>query len=412
MICRLSKIVGEGYSEFWHSKKRYRVVKGGRASKKSKTCALWLIYNIMRYEQSNAVVFRKTYRTLKDSCFSDLKWAIRRLNVEQFWSYTTQPLEMTYTPTGQKIMFRGLDDPMKVTSISVEKGYLCWGWIEECYELSTEEDFNTLDESIRGAVPPPLFKGWMISFNPWSERHWLKRRFFDNPDENTLAMTTTYKCNEWLDDKDRELYESLKTTNPRRYQVAALGNWGVIDGLVYERFREYSFMLDDVRDCKIICGLDFGYTQDPSAFVVAFVDQAHHRLYIYDEMYEKHLLNRQIFERIQNMGYAKEKIIADSADPRSIDELRRYGLRINPAKKGQDSIIHGVQTIQDYEILIHPRCVNFIAEIQNYQWDKDRFGKAINRPIDDFNHLMDALRYAMEAISRPQSTYHKLSGGL
>lgn len=412
MIYRLSEIVGEGYSEFWHSKKRYRVVKGGRASKKSKTCALWLIYNIMRYEQSNAVVFRKTYRTLKDSCFSDLKWAIHRLGVDEFWTYTTQPLEMTYTPTGQKILFRGLDDPMKVTSISVEKGYLCFAWLEEAFELTTEDDFNTIDESIRGAVPEPLFKGWMISFNPWSERSWLKRRFFDNPDENTLAITTTYHCNEWLDEKDRELYESLKTTNPRRYQVAALGNWGVIDGLVYERFREHTFTLDDVKDCKIVCGLDFGYTQDPSAFVVAFVDQEHHRLYIYDEMYEKHLLNRQIFERIQNMGYAKEKIIADSADPRSIDELRRYGLRINPAKKGQDSIIHGVQTIQDYEILIHPRCVNFITEIQNYQWDKDRFGKAINRPIDDFNHLMDALRYAMEAVSRPQSTYHKLSGGL
>lgn len=393
----LPDIVGRGYKTFWNFKGRYRVCKGSRASKKSKTTALWFIYNLMQRPGSNLLVIRKTYRTLKDSCFTELKWAIKRLGVEQWWEVKESPLEMTYKPTGQKIYFRGLDDPLKVTSITVETGCLCWGWIEEAYEISKEADFDMLDESIRGEVSEGLFKQWTFTFNPWNEHHWIKKRFFDNPDDETLALTTNYLCNEWLDEADKKVFETMKRNNPRRYQVAGLGAWGIVDGLIYENFKEQEFTLEQVKKYKSAFGLDFGYTNDPSAFFVGFVDLENKKLYVWDEFYEKGLSNKKIFEKISSMGYAKEKITADSAEPKSIDELQALGLRhISGAKKGKDSILNGVQWIQDLEIIIHPRCVNFITEISNYTWDEDKFGNKLNKPIDDFNHLMDAMRYALE----------------
>ena len=209
-------------------------------------------------------------------------------------------------------------------------------------------------------------------------------------------MTTNYLCNEWLDEADKKVFETMKRNNPRRYQVAGLGAWGIVDGLIYENFKEQEFTLEQVKHCKSAFGLDFGYTNDPSAFFVGFVDLENKKLYVWDEFYEKGLSNKKIFEKISSMGYAKEKITADSAEPKSIDELKGYGLRVKGAKKGKDSILNGVQWIQDLEIIIHPRCVNFITEISNYTWDEDKFGNKINEPIDDFNHLMDAMRYALE----------------
>lgn len=393
----IAKVVGRGYKKFWNFKGRYNVIKGSRASKKSKTTALRWIYLMMKYDKSNLLVIRKTYRTLKDSCWTDLKWATRRLEVENLWSFKESPLEATYLPTGQKILFRGLDDPLKVTSITVDYGYLCWAWLEEAFEVNSEADFDTLDESIRGELPPNLWKQWVISFNPWNERHWLKKKFFDVSNPDILAQTTNYTCNEWLDEADKRLFENMKINNPRRYNVAGLGNWGITEGLVYDNVQiDYRFELTDMVNYKTVCGMDFGYTNDPTAFFIGFLDEKNKALYIWDELYEKGLTNRMIYDRLVSMGYGKESIVCDSAEPKSIAELRGYGLRAKAAVKGKDSISHGIQYIQGLTIYIHPRCVNFTTEIQNYTFDKDKFGNAINQPIDDFNHLMDAMRYALE----------------
>jgi len=395
----LPEVVGKGYGTFWRFKGRYRVCKGSRASKKSKTTALWFIVNMMKYPEANTLVVRKTFRTLKDSCFTELKWAVHRLKVDAWWEFKESPLEATYTPTGQKIYFRGLDDPLKVTSITVDVGVLCWAWLEEAYEVMKEDDFNILDESIRGEVPEGLFKQWTITFNPWNEHHWLKKRFFDKPDDETLPLTTNYMCNEWLDAADIKVFEDMKKRNPRRYAVAGLGGWGIVDGLVYENWKEQAFDIDEVRSRPGIVsafGLDFGYTNDPSTLFCGLLDQKEKRLFVFDEMYEKGLSNKRIAETIQKMGYAKERITADSAEPKSIDELKSLGLRVKGAMKGKDSIKNGIQWIQDLEIIVHPRCVNFITEISNYTWDQDKFGTKLNVPIDDFNHLLDAMRYALE----------------
>lgn len=395
----LPELVGGGYGEFWRFRGRYRVCKGSRASKKSKTSALWFIVNLMKHPAANLLVVRATYNTLRNSCFTELKWAIARLGVQQYWQINLSPLEMTYLPTGQKIYFRGLDDPLKVTSITVDVGVLCWLWIEEAYEIDSEESFDTLDESIRGQVPDGLFKQITLTFNPWNEHHWIKKRFFDTPDCDVLAKTTNYLCNEFLDDADLRVFERMKRDNPRRYQVAGLGNWGMVDGLVYENFREAEFELSDLPDtARSFFGLDFGYTNDPTAFWAGMVDEKSKKIWVFDEMYERGMSNERIAERITEMGYAKEVITADSAEPKSIDRLRTLGLRrVRAAQKGKDSILNGIDRIQDYALIVHPRCKNFIVEIYNYTWAKDKFGRTINKPIDDFNHLMDAMRYALES---------------
>lgn len=400
----LPDIVGKGYKQFWQFKGRYRAVKGSRASKKSKTTALWYITNMMKYKGANLLVIRKTFRTLKDSCFTELKWAINRLGVQAHWKITESPLQMEYIPTGQKIYFRGLDDPLKVTSITVDNGQLCWMWIEEAYEIMKEDDFNILDESIRGQVDEGLFKQITLTFNPWNEHHWIKKRFFDAPrDIDILAITTNYLCNEFLDEADKKVFETMKVNNPRRYQVAGLGDWGIVDGLVFENWEEKLFSIKELRQIqgiKSAFGLDFGYTNDPSGLFCSMVDKAGRVIYVFDEMYKYGMSNEAIAKEITTMGYQKERITADSAEPKSIDRLYDLGLQhISRARKGPDSVRNGIDYIQDYKIIIHPKCVNFITEISNYTWDEDKFGKKLNKPIDDFNHLMDPMRYALEDFS-------------
>ena len=401
----IAEVIGGGYREFWNSKHRYLVCKGSRGSKKSCTAALKIIYNMMKYPQANTLVIRRVFNTLRDSCWTQLKWAAERLGVSHLWKFTLSPLEATYLPTNQKILFRGLDDPMSVTSITVNKGYLCWVWLEEAYQVEDEDSFNKVDLSIRGELPDNYYKQFIITFNPWNEHHWLKKRFFDNPDDNTLALTTTYKCNEWLGSDDIALFEQMKIRNPRRFRIEGEGEWGISEGLIYENFVEQEFDYREIskrKSARAVFGLDWGYSNDPTAFICAIVDQDTKEIFIFDEHYQKAMVNSEIASMIKYKGYAKEQIIGDSSEPKSIEELKRAGItRIKPAAKGKDSILNGIQFIQDFKLIVHPKCENTIIELSNYCWDtKD--GIAINKPIDAYNHLMDALRYSMEQIKRKE----------
>ena len=399
----LPDLIGGGYGAFWRCRRRYRVVKGGKASKKSSTTALWYIYHLMKYPDANLLVVRAVHRTHADSTYAQLRWAIRRLGVEHLWRAAKEPLELIYTPTGQRILFRGLDNVEKLASTTVERGYLCWVWIEEAFELPSEEDFDKLDLSVpRGQVPAPLFKQTTLTFNPWSEKHWLKKRFFDKGNPNVDAFTTNYLCNEFLDETDFERYERMKEENPRLYAVAGLGEWGIAEGLVYDRWEVKPFdvrKLPDQWQYRHVFGLDYGYTNDPTAFIAAAVNPVEKVMYIYDEHYETRMLNNQIAGMILSKGYGKERIRADCAEPKSNDELRSHGIsRITPASKGADSIRKGIDTIQQYKIYVHPSCQNTIAELSSYIWAKNSDGSGKDKPVDKNNHLMDALRYAMEDI--------------
>lgn len=401
----IAEIIGGGYKEFWNSKHRYLVCKGSRGSKKSCTAALKIIYNMMKYPLANTLVIRRVFNTLRDSCFTQLKWAAERLQVLHLWKFNLSPLSAEYLPTGQKIFFRGMDDPMSITSITVDKGYLCWVWLEEAYQIEDEDSFNKVDLSIRGELPSNYYKQFIITFNPWNEHHWLKRRFFDVSDDNTLALTTTYRCNEWLGKDDIALFEQMKIRNPRRYRIEGEGEWGISEGLIYENFIEQEFDYREIskrKSARAVFGLDWGYSNDPTAFIAAIVDQDTKEIFIFDEHYQKAMVNSEIASMIKYKGYTKEQIIGDSSEPKSIEELKRAGiLRIKGAAKGKDSILNGIQFIQDFKLIVHPKCENTIIELSNYCWDtKD--GIAINKPIDAYNHLMDALRYSMEQIKRKE----------
>lgn len=398
---KLKDKIGRGYGKFWRYTGRYRVVKGSRGSKKSVTISQWIIVNMMKFPLANTLVIRRVFNTHKDSTWTQLKWAANNLGVSHLWKFSKSPLEATFIPTGQKILFRGLDDPMGITSITVENGFLCWAWFEEAFQIMDEDAFNKVDMSIRGELPEGYFKQITLSFNPWSEKHWLKARFFDTKDDDILAITTTYKHNEFLGQDDIKIFEKMKKNNPRRYRIEGEGDWGIAEGLVYDNFEVKEFNIDEIlkrKNIKVVFGLDFGYTQDPTAFVAAAVDVEKEEIYIFDEFYEKAMKNKDIAKMIKYKGYAKEHIIADCAEPKSIDEIKDLGIRrIKAAAKGKDSINQGIQFIQGFKIYIHPSCENFEIEINNYVYDtKD--GKMINKPIDDYNHLQDALRYAMERI--------------
>lgn len=414
----VAKIVGGGYGSFWNCKKRYRVVKGGKASKKSTTAALWYIINMMKpeYAQANLLVVRATFNTHLTSTFSQLKWAIHHIGVDDLWKATTNPLQIVYKPTGQKILFRGFDDWQKLASTTVDKGYLCWVWIEEAFELLSEENFEKFDLSVpRGDTPKPLFKQTTITFNPWSEKHWLKKRFFDNERPDVYTNTTNYLCNEFLDETDRSAYERMKEENPRRYAVAGLGEWGVSEGLVYENwiieaFDKTNIGGDDAWKFKHVFGLDYGYTNDPTAFIAMAVNPVDKLIYIYDEHYETRMLNNDIAAMIVKKGYRKEKIIADSAEPKSNEDLRRLGItRIQPARKGRDSILNGISRLQEYKMIVHPDCKNTIIELSSYAWDTTKDSEVINKPIDKNNHCMDAMRYASEDIIFFKAEKHDLT---
>ena len=411
----LPQIIGKGYGTFWNYKGRYRVVKGSRGSKKSTTISLWIIYNMMKYQLANTLVVRRVFNTHKDSTYTQLKWAANQLGVKNDWKFSKSPLEATYLPTGQKILFRGLDDPMSITSITVEHGHLCWCWFEEAFQVMNEDDFNKIDMSIRGEMPPGYFKQITLSFNPWSEKHWLKKRFFDAKDNDVLAITTTYKCNEYLGEDDIKVFEKMKEANPRRYNIEGLGNWGIAEGLIYENFEELYFDVEEIKKRKNIksaFGIDFGYTNDPTAFIASLVDLDKREIFIFDEHYQKAMSNKMIADMIKYKGYSKELIIADSAEPKSIDDIRRYGIyRFMPAKKGKDSILNGIQFIQDFKIYVHPKCENTLIELSNYVWD-NKEGVIINKPVDDYNHLMDALRYSLELIKQGGSKFDRRKYGI
>lgn len=413
----LSAVVGGGYDEFWNCQKRYRVLKGGKGSKKSTTTALNFIYRLMKYEGSNLLVVRQVMNTHRDSTFAQLKWAQEKLGVSHLWSNTVSPLEMTFKPTGQKIFFRGFDDVLKLASITVPKGHLNFVWVEEAFEIGEEASFDKLDLSVpRGVLPDSLFKQTTLTFNPWSDTHWLKKRFFDTPSDDTATFSTNYLINEFLDETDRGVFERMKRTNKRKYAVAGLGEWGVAQGLVFEN---WSVGIPQMPECeegnwKNFFGLDYGYTNDPTAFIAFRANPVKRQVYIFDEFYRRRMLNCDIAQEIKKRGYAKERIRADCAEPKSNDDLKRMGIsRIMPSVKGRDSILNGIAKISEYEIFVNPSCVNTVAELSSYVYDEKVRENGLVMPKDSDNHLCDAFRYAFEDVKffRPQSDFHANRNG-
>ena len=398
----LSKYLGKGYNRFHHSRNFYRVVKGGRGSKKSKSTALDYIYKMLKYPWANLLVVRRFSNTNKQSTYTDLKWAANRMKVSHLFKFNESLPEITVKETGQKILFRGLDDPLKITSITVDNGLLAWLWLEEAYQVENKDKFDTLVESIRGSVDDKnFFKQITVTFNPWSERHWLKSAFFDEETRfnDVFADTTTYRDNEWLDQQDIDRYEDLWRTNPRRAAVVANGDWGVAEGLVFENYtiKDFDIMATIKRVGETAAGIDFGFTHDPTTFPRLAVDLDNKELWVYAEHYEHAMTTDDIYNMIVAADMQNALITADSAEQRLIAELKAKGIkRITPSVKGAGSINAGIDFMKQFKIYIHLSCEKTIEEFDTYIYKQDKDGKWLNEPIDANNHIIDAIRYALE----------------
>ncbi|HFI0943145.1 TPA: PBSX family phage terminase large subunit [Streptococcus suis] len=409
----LPKIVGKGYGQFWRSRNFYRVVKGSRGSKKSKTTALNFVVNLLKCPWANLLVVRRYSNTNKQSTYTDFKWACNQLKVSHLFKFNESLPEITLKSTGQKILFRGLDDELKITSITVDVGILCWAWFEEAYQIENEDKFSTVVESIRGTLDvPDFYKQITVTFNPWNERHWLKKVFFDEDTKraDTLALTTTFRCNEWLDEVDIKRYEDLYITNPRRARIVCDGEWGVAEGLVYENVQVVDFDKEELLksgNYKLCVGLDFGFTHDPTALVAYLIDDKDKNIYVFDEHYQVGLFTKDIAEMVKNKGYASSQIVADCAEARLIEELKsEHGIRrIKASRKGKDSIMAGVSKLQGYQIIVHPSCTHIMGEFYSYCYQQDKEGNWLNKPEDKNNHLMDALRYGLQCAERKEWLY-------
>ena len=399
---KIKEVIGGGYDKFWNCTARYRVLKGGKASKKSTTTALNFIFRLMKYPGSNLLVVRRVMNTHRDSTFAQLSWAQSRLNVSHLWSNTVSPMEMCFLPTGQKILFRGFDDVLKLAYATVSSGALNFVWIEEAFEIENEADFDKLDLSVpRGRLPDGLFKQTTLTFNPWSASHWLKKRFFDTTAPDCEVFSTNYKCNEFLDSTDLAVFSRMQKTNMRKYEVAGLGNWGISEGLVFNNWetRVLDIPKSELYMWKNFFGLDYGYSNDPTAFIAFKVNPLARQIYVFDEFYKKGMLNCDIAKEIIRRGYSKERIRADCAEPKSNDDLKRLGIsRICPSLKGRDSILHGIAEISEYKIFVNPACPNTARELSNYVYETKPSATGQILPADRDNHLCDAMRYAFSDV--------------
>ena len=424
---RLSEVLSPAYYKAWRSTAQNLVIGGSKGSGKSYFAAFYIIYHMMKNPYLNVLVVRRVFGTMRDSCYTDLLKIINKYMDPGEWTHTYNPLEITYfkngdrSKPGRKILFRGLDDPYKMASITVETGYLAWTWFEEAFDITDYNDILKIQGSIR-AIPPEtgLSKKFIYTFNPWSPDHWLKTEYFDKERDDTLAMITTYLDNPGITKEDEEWYEQLKVINPRAAEVICYGRWGRAEGLIYDNWLEKEFDYTEILQrpgTKAIYGLDFGYKTSFNAFVAMVIDPQKHELYVFDELYSKGMTNLDIAKMITEAGYAGERIVADSAEPKSIDTLMtgrglveevvdpetgvvrydKYRLpNIVPARKGPDSVRNGIARMQEFTIFIHPNCKNVKSEIQLYAYKVDKDGKLTGDPEKEYDHAMDTMRYPVD----------------
>lgn len=417
----LSSIIAPAYREFWNNFQTYRLIKGSKGSGKSWAVSAWHIYWMMRNPEANVLVVRQTYTSMQDSVYAELVKAVDRLGVSQFWKAKVDPLRLEYLPTHQMIIFKGLDDSMKIASINVAHGELCWVWFEEATDISSWDEFTRVTMSIRPQKLPRMFT---LTFNPWSAHHWIKKAFFDTRRPDTFLLTTTYKDNPGLSEDIIREYDILRKVNPALARVVCDGEWGISEGLIYSNWDESDFdiraLMAERPHLQFSYGLDFGYATSYTAFIAAAYDMNTREIFVFDEWYSRGVNNLDIIKVITEMGYGKETIFADSAEPKSINELRQgaylpladeNGNRIlnkdgqpvlqwmclpnvSPVMKGADSVRNGIQVLHQFRIHISRFCPRFKEEMANYRYEVNRLGETTDKPCKEFDHGPDALRYS------------------
>jgi len=374
---------------YFKDKSRYQILYGGAGSGKSHKVARVILQRILK-EKHNYLIVRKVDRTIKRSVFALMKALISQWGLTKEFSINLTDKTIIYNPTGSQIIFSGLDDVEKLKSIEGVTSI----WIEEATEL-LQEDFEQLDLRLRG--DQGVLKQITLTFNPFSEQHWIKQVFFDTDDYKAFKLKTTYLDNAFIDKDYKSVLENKRFTNPRFYNIYCLGNWGTAEGLIFQNVEQRLIREEEIKELDSIQGLDFGYTNDPSAFNQSYIDLKNKKLFIYDGFYQKGMSNNAISAKIKEMLLHRHLTTADSSEPKSIDAIKHKGVRIVGALKGKDSINTGIDFLLDYEIILNAHLVEFMTEFNNYSWAIDKkTNKTTNKPVDDFNHFIDSLRYATE----------------
>ncbi|RWQ72940.1 PBSX family phage terminase large subunit [Bacillus cereus] len=372
---------------------RLLVLYGGAGSGKSVFGVQRTVVKCLK-EKRKVLVVRKVTNTIRESIFAEFKKALSSFGLYDHCKITESNFTIKL-PNGSEFIFKGMDDPEKIKSISGIDDIL----IEEATEL-TVDDYSQLNLRLRSRKGNNQI---VLMYNPTSKSNWVYKMFHEGKlPESCKVVHTTYKDNKFLPDSYIKALEDMMHTNPVYYKIYALGEFATLSKLIFTNWEKSWFdpYVHFKEGRKAHFGMDFGFSEDPTTLVSVIPDMQRKILYIFDEHYEKGMTNKDVFDMIVNKGYIRQRIIADSADPKSIEELKRLGVsKIKPSRKGNDSVLHGIQFIQQFKMVIHPSCTAIIEELENYTYEKDRkTNEYINKPIDKFNHILDALRYALEDV--------------
>lgn len=384
------------------------VLPGGRGSTKSSGISCIIPELIKNNPSMHALILRKVGNTIKDSVYAQMKWAIGALNLEQVFEYKKSPFEITYKPTGQKIYFRGADDPLKIKSIKPEFGYIGILWMEELDQFAGPEEVRSIQQSaIRGGNKAFRFK----SFNPpRSKNNWANEYAEEAEFKNDSAMVvhSTYQDvpPEWLGEEFINEAEHLKEVNPEAYENEYKGVANGNGGNVFE-FLELREITDDEisRMDKIYQGVDWGWFPDPYAFIRSYYDKARDTIYLIDEHYANKEPNTATADWIKNKGYNDYCVICDSAEKKSVNDYRDLGVFSRAAVKGPGSVEYGMKWLQKRKIVIdRRRTPNAYNELTKYEYERDKDGNVISGYPDADNHIIDALRYSYEPVFMRRGT--------
>ena len=402
---KLSGIIAPTFSTVHQDIKRHQHthywLKGGRGSTKSSFISVEILLGMMRDagkgQYTNAIVLRRYGVTLRESVFEQIGWAINALGVAELWKSSVSPMSWTYLPTGQRIIFRGADEPTKVKSIKFAVGWAKYLWYEEVNEFEGAEKIRSINQSVlRGGADFFVF----YSFNPpKAARNWVNQYVAIERDD-TLVHHSTYLTvpPQWLGEQFIVEADHLKAVKPEAYRHEYLGEVTGTGGEVFSNITLRAITDEEIsRFDNLRRGIDWGYAADPFAYNVCHYDKTRRRLYLFREIHKVKLSNRAAADLIKNEA-GSARITCDSAEPKSIDEVRGYGLRVVGARKGPDSVEYGIKWLQDLEeIVIDPvRCPETAREFSGYELERDREGNFKAGYPDKDNHHIDAVRYACE----------------
>lgn len=378
---------------------RWEIYMGSAGSAKSYFITQKLIVRACK-EQIRILVCRRTATTIRNTCFSLFKDILAKWKLTQYVKIRETDFNIRF-PNGSEIIFIGLDEETKLLSLN-NIGAI---FIEEAFEVP-KPIVEQLNLRLRGNTENQQI---YLAFNPISKYHWLYDFCVENPPSNYVFIHSTYKDNPFLNAEYIAELEELYTRNPQKARVFCDGEWGIdTDGLVFHNWKVEDFKHEEI-DGALMIGMDFGFIHDISAIVAALLVESEKRIYIFKTWGDKGKTNKDLANIIRALGFSKSVIIADCAEPKSIAEIKADGInKIKPCTKGADSVLHGIQRLQNYEIIIHPSCEGIITEFENYTFEKDKAtGNYTNKPIDDFNHYIDALRYSLQCVGTKLKSFDK-----